>query len=186
MRLLWYYYFIQMNRHEANSIHSRNRKNFYKNLSIEQRRLRYMRIPRVALLSPKESPWRKLYASKNDQAFITATGLDVTSFEELLSKFTPFYNNLSPHSENGKIKIIRRKLEGRRRIMNSCDCLGLVLMHTRTRGSSFSLQMKFGISGTATTLYIRFARRILLHIFSTDNDASICIPSNEKIDEYKH
>jgi len=173
-----------MNR-KRSSIHSRYRKKFYNDLSIEQRRLRYRRIPRVALLSPENSPWRKLYKSKNDQAFITATGLNVSSFQTLLAKFRPLYNNLSPHSEDGKIKIIKRKLEGKPRIMNACDCLGLVLMWTRTRGSMFSLQMKFGISGSSTNLYIRFARRILLHIFSTDDNASISIPTNEKIEQYK-
>jgi hypothetical protein len=97
----------------------------------------------------------KIYESKNDQAFIVATELDYSSFQQLLSKFQP-------------------------------DCLGLLLMWTKTKGSMFSFQMKFGVlsNTTATSLYLQFAHRILLHIFNKDGDAPIYI-NNQKIEEYK-
>ena len=185
--LLWKHYFSVVKRQQQKFVHSRNRKIFYKSLSIEQRRKRYNRIPRVALVDPSDSPWRKLYLSQDDQAMITATGLDCSTFECLLSKFKPLYENLTPHSNNGKIEILKRKTgAGRRRIIEATDCLGLILMWTRTRGSMFSLQMKFGMTGTPTGLYIRFARRLLLHIFSNDNDAAIRLPSDQEIEEYKN
>jgi hypothetical protein len=184
--LLWKHYFSSIKRPQQQKfIHSRHRKIFYQSLSIEHRRRRYNRIPRESLVDPSNSAWRKLYQSQNDQAMITATGLDYSTFEYLLQKFKPLYDHLTPHSKDGDIKLLTSK-ETKPRIIEASDCLGLVLMWTRTRGSMFSLQMKFGMSGTATGLYIRFARRLLLHIFQNDDNARICIPSDHKIEEYKN
>jgi hypothetical protein len=50
---------------------------------IELRR-RDCRIPRCALVHASESPFQRLYCSKNDQSFITFAWLDYSSFEYLL------------------------------------------------------------------------------------------------------
>ena len=60
----------------AKFIHTRYRKDFFKTLSIEERRRRYRKIPRCALIPLKLSPWQKLLHSQNDQAFITMMGLE--------------------------------------------------------------------------------------------------------------
>ena len=183
--LLWKHYFSVIKRpQQQHFVHSRHRKIFYRSLSIQQHRRRYNRIPRESLVDPTDSAWRKLYQSHNDQALITATVLDYSTFEYLLLKFKPLYDYLTPHSKDGDIKLLKRK-ERNPRIIEASDCLGLVLMWTRTRGSMFSLQMKFGISGTATGLYIRFARRLLLHIFQNDDNARIRILSDHNIEQYK-
>ena len=185
--LLWKHYFSVIKRQQQQQlfVHSRNRKIFYRSLSIQQRRRRYNRIPRESLVDPTDSAWRKLYQSQNDQALITATGLDYATFQYLLLKFKPSFDNLTPHLKDGCIKQINKN-QINRRIIEASDCLGLVLMWTRTRSSMFSLQMKFGLSGTATGLYIRFARRILLHIFENDDNARIRIPIDHMIEENKN
>jgi hypothetical protein len=44
-----------------------------------------------------------VHHSRNDQSFITFTGLDCSTFEYILDKFRPLYHRYSPYSVNGKI-----------------------------------------------------------------------------------
>ena len=60
-------------------------------LSYIELKRRDRRIPRYALVHADQSPFQRLYHSKNDQSFITFTGLDYNSFEYLLHKFRPLY-----------------------------------------------------------------------------------------------
>ena len=53
-------------------------------LTYEGRQRRDRRIPRVALVDPKQSPWQKLYSSGNNQALVTVTGFDHEAFAFLL------------------------------------------------------------------------------------------------------
>jgi hypothetical protein len=77
-------------------IHVHYRKDFFKTLSIEERRRRYRRIPRCAPIPLKLSPWRKLLHSRNDQAFITMMGFDGESFDRILVKFGPMFSGHTP------------------------------------------------------------------------------------------
>jgi hypothetical protein len=72
-----------------------------------QRRDRYIR--RCALLDANQSPWQKLYHSRNEQSFITFTGFNYASFDYLLSKFQPLYQRYSPYTVNGKISMVRNQ-----------------------------------------------------------------------------
>jgi len=72
-----------------------------------QRRDRYIR--RCALLDANQSPWQKLYHSRNEQSFITFTGFNYASFDYLLSKFQPLYQRYSPYTVNGKIPMVRNQ-----------------------------------------------------------------------------
>ena len=83
--------------------HSRYRKDFFKRLSIEERRRRYRKIPRSALIPLALSPWRKLLASRNDQAFITMMGFDCESFDRVLDKFAPMFLGHTPFDKSGMI-----------------------------------------------------------------------------------
>jgi hypothetical protein len=60
-----------------------NKASFRSVLSVEARRRRDRRIPRIALLDPDVSPWVKLYVSGSQSAMITLTGLDYPSFHFL-------------------------------------------------------------------------------------------------------
>lgn len=164
--------------------HSRYQKRFYRSLSAAERQLRQQRIPRDSLLNVHETSWRKLYYSYNNQALITATGLDHPTFEYLLGKFQPIFDSTTPFGSDNE-RYIKTTTRGRRRKVLAMDCLGLVLVWTRTQGSLFSLQMDFGLSMTNLTEYLRFGRRIVVEVLKNDKYAKIAIPSPEKVDEYK-
>jgi hypothetical protein len=72
-------------------------------LSSAELRRRDRRIRRCALVDANQSPWQKLYHSRNDQSYITFTGVDYATFKYLLSKSRPLYQWYSPYSINGKI-----------------------------------------------------------------------------------
>lgn len=172
---------------ENRFIHSRYKKRFYKALSLAQKRIRYNRMPRIALLPPSQSAWRKIYESGSDQALITLTGFDYDTFEWLHSKFEPYFNNYSPFIKNqSHIVPIPNPGRGRKRLISSRDCLALNLAWTRTRGNTSTLEVIFGMTGTPVDMYLLFGRRILIEILSNEPDAAIEIPSDLYIDEYKN
>ncbi len=171
-----------------NFLHSRYKKNFNQLLSKAERERCHRQIPRCALLSPKESPWRRVYESRSDQALITMTGLDFHTFEAVHQRFRYFYDNFSPHSQDGTIVQLdntRRHRKGRPRLMTSCDGLGLVLTWTRTRGSLMVLQMLFGITQTGTSNYLTFCTHILVRVLQGMNDARIMRPNEDRVQQYK-
>ena len=164
--------------------HSRYRKEFFRSLSIEERRRRYRKIPRCALIPLELSPWRRLLSSKNDQAFITMMGFDCESFDRLLEKFAPMFDGHTPFDESGYI-VEFEYTRGRKREVQPADCLGLVLVWTRTRGALNVLQLVFGLTYSNLSVYLRFGVRLIVEIFRDDPMARPSLPSTEKIDEYK-
>ncbi len=79
-------------------------------LSSAELQRRDRRIRRCALLDANQSPWQKLYHSRNEQSLITFTGFNYASFDYLLSKFQPFYRRYSPYTGNGKISVVRHRV----------------------------------------------------------------------------
>ncbi len=132
--------------------HSRYRKDFFRSLSIEERRRRYRKIPRCALIPMKLSPWQKLRASQNDQAYITMTGFDFESFEKILERFAPMFSGHTPFNSSGMIDEFEYTT-GQKREVKPADCLGLVLVWTRTQGS-FNVCNLFLDSPIPTSLFI--------------------------------
>jgi hypothetical protein len=126
-------------------------KNTTKNLDVVLRRLRARRIPRVALHDTAECAWIILYHSGDDQAMITLTGLDFTTFNWLEGLFTQMHDNYSPFiSPEGRIKYINNN-GGCKQLLEGTDCLALMLAWTRTQGSNFVLQMIFGMMVSTST-----------------------------------
>ena len=164
-------------------VHSRNRKVFYKRLSKEAKKRRHRSIPWEALHMPEDSGWRKLYNSKNDQALITLTGLDHAAFEYLESKFRLYYDDYSPYGSDGYVKRKEQTNKGRKRLMNSEDCLGLILAWTRTRGSLMCLQIIFGLTQSVLPLYLQFGMNLLILVLQGLKEAKVKIPSAEEITE---
>ena len=194
MRLSWWYFFfilaIQKKKEEEEEEeesrtytrqHSRYQKRYHCALSAEARQVRQRRIPRQSLHPVHRSAWRALFYSHNNQALITATGLDHGTFDYLLQKFSPIFDNYTPFGKN----IVKTSSRGRKRQITAIDCLGLVLVWTRTRGSTMSLQMHFGMSMTNLNMYLRFGRRIITEVLSNDEYAKIAIPADEVINKYK-
>ncbi len=74
---------------------------------------------------------------------------------------------------------------GRKRIVQPADCLGLVLVWTRTRGSLNVLQLVFGLTLTNLSVYLRFGIRLMVETFKNDLLARVDIPCNEDIESFK-
>ena len=58
-------------------------------------------------------------------------------------------------------------------------------MWTRTRGSHVVLQMIFGITQTAVSIYLRFGRRTLTAVMNEDPAAQFVIPSEDEIRNFQ-
>ena len=163
--------------------HSRYWKEFVRSLSIEDRRCCQRRIHRISLLSVTKSPWRRILRSRNDHALITLTGFDYASLLTLFSFVQPLFDNYSPFLDENIVPINPEK--GRPRLITHRDCVGLVLMWTRSRGPSYVLQTTFGMTMTNLSVYLRFGRRLMVEAFCHHPLAKITIPTRGKIAEYQ-
>ena len=193
MRVYWYYFWLLVIKQEQDldkeewenrpykRRHSRYQKHFHRVLDAAEKQIRQRRIPRTSLHAVHRSAWRALFYSYNNQALITATGLDHATFQYLLSEFEPIFNAYTPFGST----IIKKSTRGRKRRITAVDCLGLVLVWTRTRGSVMSLQLHFGLSMTNLTMYLRFGRRIVTEVLKDNDYARIAIPSPETIERYQ-
>lgn len=143
------------------------------------------RIPRIALVDPAASPWSRLYESRNDQALITVTGFDHASFHSLLFFFEPFFHGYTPWVGAGDGTQFRRlkktEKRGRRRLLDSRMCLGLVLAWYRFKGAEFILCGWFGFTGGHANTWLRFGRRMLLLSLWKHPLAVVALPTAEKI-----
>ncbi len=166
--------------------HSRYRKKFLKSLSEEERCLRSRKIPRASLLTLNMSPWCNLFVSEVDQALITMTGFKGISFASLLQKFAPLFDDYTPfNTSHILLKQGDPSKGGRPRKVHPEDCLGLVLVWTRMRGSLMALQFIFGMTCSNLCMYLRFGRRVIIEALKSDSLAKIAIPLNEEIALYK-
>jgi hypothetical protein len=159
-------------------------------LDIEGRQRRDRRIPRVALLTPGDSAFDKLYNSGNDQALITVTGFDHRAFRSLLELFSPWYLSHTPWtgSQDGttyKTLAPRDGRTGRKRIITAVTCLALVLSWYRFRGAEFQLQGWFGFTGTHANVWLRFGRRGLVIVLKKHPMSRVKMPTADKIAELK-
>jgi len=162
-------------------------KRFRHLLTLEGRRRRDRRIPRISLVEPSMSPWERLYGSGNDQALITTAGFDHTAFRELLVLFEPWFNSYTPWtgSQDGtSFKPLKKKC-GVRRLVDARTCLGLVLTWYRFRGAEYILQGWFGFTGTHLNVWLKFGRRGLTLILWNDPRARVKMPSDAQIESYK-
>ena len=159
-------------------------------LDEEERLMRDKRYPRSALRTYKYSSFQRLYESKNDQALVNATGHNFYSFENLLSLFAPYYHY---YTYDDKLELIRPKVlengrpKGRPRDMTACGCLGLVLMWFRTKGSSArSLSLMFGQTSTPLYKWLKFGRKVLLHVLSRTPQAQVRLPTATEVESFKN
>ena len=109
---------------------------------------------------------------------ITLTGLDHAAFRSLHNNlFKRLFMEYTPHTKNGEVMLMKKDVSkrrpGRKRLLTSKDCLGLVLAWTRTRGSMFTLQLIFGMTGSAVSINIRFGRRLLIQVLKNCEDSKV-------------
>ena len=177
---------LLLNKSKKKFVHSRNKKSYHQGLSSTEAKTRRQRcIPRVALHFPKDSAWRKLYESKDDQALITFTGLDHDTFSFIENKFRPYFDGYSPHSNDSYLKQKVNHEMGRKRLIDAKDCLGLVLAWTRTRGSQMVLQIIFGMTQSSVSVYLHFAINLLVIVLEDIEEAKVKIPDENMIAEYQ-
>ncbi len=132
--------------------HSRYQKDFFKTISIEEQCRRYRTIPCCALILLALSPWQKLIALRNNQAYITMMGFDCESFDRILEKFGPMFSGHTPFDASGMI-VDFVYARGQKRVVQPADCLGLVLVWTCTRGAMNVLQLVFGLTYCNLSVY---------------------------------
>ena len=110
-------------------------------------------------------------------------GFDCESFDKILDKFAPMFLGHTPFDKSGFI-VEFEYIRGRKREVEPADCLGLVLVWTRTRGPLNVLQLVFGLTYTNLSVYLRFGFRLIVETFHDDPLARVSIPSAEAINEY--
>jgi hypothetical protein len=116
----------------------------FKSLLIDERRQRYQIIPQCALIWLALSPWRNLLALQNNQVCITMMGFDCESFDRILEKFSPMFSGHKPFDASGMV-VEFEYVRGHRRVVQTADCLGLVLVWTQTMGVLNVLQLVCGL-----------------------------------------
>ena len=124
----------------------------------------FYKVIGFALHHPKNSSWMQLLSSGNDQTLITLTGFGFSSFDSLVQKFKVFYDIYTPLTDNGHIHLICGV--GQPCLMNARDSLGMNLAWMRLRGSTIALQMIFRMKEMSISMYLKSARRLLIHILN--------------------
>jgi len=129
-----------------------------------------------------------LLASRNEQAYISFTGLDVAAFQYLLVRFEVLCSRYSPYVVDGKIVPLRHERGtkgGRPRTFDAASCVALILCYTRSRGSVIGLQVMYGASHSVLLVFLKYSMRLLYKILLEEDAAKVCIPSADKIREYQ-
>eukprot|EP00957_Ditylum_brightwellii_P041261 3123915-Ditylum_brightwellii.AAC.1 len=110
-------------------------------------------------------PWQKLFFCGHDSTLITTTEFDHEGFEWILDHFKGPYNHCMGLGKYDYA--IQRKQEPKKckpRLLDAKDCLGLILMWTRTRGPTWVLGVMFGITSSPMHHYLHFGRHVLLFV----------------------
>ena len=72
-------------------------------LSIEERRRRDKRFPRISLKRYSQSPFLYLFQCGDDQALLNCCAVDHKAFRDLLAIFKPVYDRHTVDKKTGKI-----------------------------------------------------------------------------------
>ena len=111
-------------------------------------------------------------------------GFDCLSFDRILDKFGPMFSGHTTFDESGMI-VEFDYTHGQKRVVQPADCLGLVLVWMRTRGSLNVLQLVFGLTLSNLSVYLRFGIRLMVEMFKNNPLARVAIPCNEDIESFR-
>lgn len=121
--------------------------------------------------------------SSNDGAMITVTGFDVATFQCSLGLFAPFFlacTHWVGNQDGFNCKNLKStETRGRKRLVNTASCLGLVLAWHRFKGGEFTLQGWFGFTGGHANAWLRFSRPMLPKALRDMEEAKVQLPSDE-------
>ena len=110
-------------------------------------------------------------------------GFDCKSFNTILEKFGPMFSGRTPFDQSGMI-VEFEYVSGRKRKVQPADCLGLVLVWTRTRGPLNVLQLVFGLTYTNLSVYLRFGIRPSRPYFVFAPMGQYQLPFSMSLDQY--
>jgi hypothetical protein len=149
-------------------------------LRANQRNSRRLYLTRPDLLpNPRYgTPWQRLYASKNDRAFITTMGFDVSTFQSLLDAGFGrlWYATPLPRSDVSTDTFTRPT----RRSLDAEGALGLVLHYLSSTMREISLQEIFALIPSTTSRYLNLGLQILRDVLRSMPDAQIRWPKHHE------
>ena len=146
-------------------------------------------MPKISLLSVKESPFIHLFGSGDNQALLNCCGVDHPVFRELLSIFKPVFDTytVDRYTEQIRPRALTKegKPKGKARVITPTIGLALVLTWYRTRGSAArTLSMIFGLTSTPLYKWLKFSRKVLLFVLHKHPNSIITSPTDEEVDAY--
>ncbi|OAV98410.1 hypothetical protein PTTG_09758 [Puccinia triticina 1-1 BBBD Race 1] len=123
------------------------------------------------------SPWAYLWASRNNQSFITTMGLDVRTFDDLLERFSARWNfstiDQADVNPIGEPQIGRQSLD-------AAGTLGLVLHWLCSTMSAYTMQQLFGITPAVCLRYLASGMQHLLAVLQDHPQARFLWPTTEQ------
>ena len=119
--------------------------------------------PCRALHSPLCSAWKKLVCSEHNSLLIQTSGLDFWLIRYLLVWIAPNYEQNTCLSKDGHIKKVKIQTS-RPSSLNPQAEVGMLLMHTRTRGGNLTLLLIFGVRLPRVNLWRWFSLCVLLSV----------------------
>lgn len=145
-------------------------------------RTRYYLCQPELMPNPRvDSPWQKLYLSRNDRAYITTMGVDVETFNFLLAEgfADRWYSTPIPRDDTDTAGAPRPGA----RSLDAAGGLGLYLHWLCSTIRETSLQQIFALVPMTVNRYIAFAQKILLEVLHGIPDGEIAWPTD--VDEYE-
>ena len=70
--------------------------------------------------------------------------------------------------------------------MNAAQCMAACLAWTHSRSAEYWLCLAFGVTGSVMSIFLRFGRRILVRILSTNAAAILTMPEVSAVNEFKN
>ena len=106
-------------------------------------------------------------------------------FEPLFLSFSPWCSKFGGVDGLNYRRLTDDERRGKKRMISSVACLGLVLAWYRFRGAEFVLQGWFGFTGTQCNVWLRFGRRMLLRALCNDPHCTVQFPSSDTIKAFQ-
>jgi hypothetical protein len=128
-----------------------------------------------------DTPWQRLRASKDDRAYITTMGFDVSTFHAILDAgFANAWDTTAvPRTDANRAGVARPMA----RSLDAAGALGLVLHYLSSTMREISLQQIFALIPSTVSRYINFGLTILLRTLRSMPDAAIRWPKGSEFEE---
>ncbi|GAB1523491.1 hypothetical protein RhiTH_006641 [Rhizoctonia solani] len=146
------------------------------------RRYRHLNRPKLLENPRLDTPWQAVLCSCEDCAFISTMGVDVATFNYILSSGFRYLWLTHPIprddvNPSGATRLGQRSLDAE-------GGLGVLLHYLSGTMNETSLQQIFALVPSVLTRYIHFLRQILALTLEKIPKARICWPKPDKMQEY--